>query len=313
MEIRFWGVRGSIATPMTGVALSARLRTAIRLAVKAGIDDESKISEFVGTLPWYVRKTAGGNTPCVEITAGENLLVLDAGTGFRQLGLDLIKRSDGNPIVAHILISHSHWDHISGIPFFIPGFNKKNKLIFYVSDPAMVDNIRRQQSPEYFPAPLAPAFEFVDIESDSEFSIGDATVQMIRLNHPGGSIAYRISRNGKTVVYATDSEYKDLTTDALKPFTDFFQDADLLIFDAQYTMIENIEKEDWGHSNVFTGIDLALEANVRNLVFTHHDPTYDDRKLWEIYQKAGAYLELYQPPEKCLNIYLAYEGLKMIL
>ena len=100
--------------------------------------------------------------------------------------------------------------------------------------------------------------------------------------------------------------------DGLKPYIDFFHGADLMIFDAQYTMVENIEKEDWGHSNVMTGIDMAVEAKVKVLVITHHDPTYDDRTLWEILRKAKEYLVLSEPPKQ-LEIFIAYEGLRMIL
>ncbi len=114
------------------------------------------------------------------------------------------------------------------------------------------------------------------------------------------------------MVYATDSEYKDLSKDALKPFTRFFQGADLLIFDAQYTMLENIEKEDWGHSNIFTGVDMALEAGVKRIVFTHHEPTYDDQKLWRMLERAREYLKINHKRRK-LELHLAHEGLTIAL
>lgn len=311
MKVRFWGVRGSIATPMTNAALNARLKAAVRLAVRSEVR-EDEAGEFVKRLPWYIRKTVGGDTPCIEIWAGGNLLVLDAGTGFRALGHDLIRRSEGSPIVAHILISHTHWDHISGIPFFTPAFNKNNRLIVYGPNPALEEAVKNQQAFEYFPVPLAPAFEFVQIDDLKPFSIGEVQIEAFPVNHPGGCHAYRITHDGKSIVYATDSEYKDLSVEGLKPYVDFFADADLLIFDAQYTMVENIEKEDWGHSNVFAGIDMAVEARVKTLVITHHDPVYDDRTLWEILRRAKEYLELNDPPKQ-LEIFIAYEGLRMVL
>jgi ribonuclease BN (tRNA processing enzyme) len=114
------------------------------------------------------------------------------------------------------------------------------------------------------------------------------------------------------IIYATDSEYQILSSDSLKPFAEFYQGADLLIFDAQYTMLENVEKENWGHSNVFTGIDMALESGVKKLVFTHHEPAYGDEKLEEILNKAKEYLNV-NKPEAGLQLYLASEGFSMTL
>ena len=308
MKIRFWGVRGSIATPLANAALLSKIEMALQLGLKAGLTDEMQVPDFIRNLPWHVRQTAGGDTACIQVEAGDKLIILDAGTGIRPLGIDLIRKSMGEPIEAHIFITHTHWDHINGIPFFSPAYNPKNKLIIYSAFPDIEKRIRGQQDPEYFPVPLASTFKFVNLDPKKTFSIGDVDINVKMLNHPGDSYGYRVTHNGKSMVYATDSEYKDLSVEAVKPFTRFFEGAEMLIFDAQYTMLENVEKEDWGHSNVFSGIDMALEAGVKRIVFTHHDPTYDDRKLWEIQQKAYEYLELFRSG-KPLELVLAYEGL----
>lgn len=312
MNIRFWGTRGSLATPLTNAELTAKIETALKFAVRDGLDNENDIPEFIKSLPWYVRRTAGGDTTCVEIDVGGKLIILDAGTGIRHLGLHLLQQYPNQPIEAHILMSHTHWDHICGIPFFIPGFNPKNKLIVHGPHPHLEQRFQNQQSPEYFPVPLAPTFKFDQVNERDEFYIGDVRIETFPLNHPGESYGYRITYENKSVVFATDSEYKDLSADALRPFTDFFKDADLLIYDAQYTMLENVEKEDWGHSNVFSGIDMALQANVKNLVFTHHEPNYNDQKLYEILSKAKEYLEISRSHQK-LRLFLASEGLRFIL
>lgn len=312
MYVRFWGVSGSIAAPLTNEALKAKIEAAVKLALKAGLTDDWQVSEFIKELPWHVRQTAGGDTACIEIQAGGKLLILDAGTGFRRLGLDLMQRYMGSPIEAHILITHTHWDHISGIPFFTPAFMPDNSITFYSPDSGLEDRLKRQQNPEYFPVPLAPAYKFVYINEREQFKIGDVTVETFPLNHPGGCYSYRIAHDDKMIIYATDSEYQVLSADSLKPFTDFYHGADLLIFDAQYTMLENVEKENWGHSNVFTGIDMALGAGAKKIVFTHHEPAYDDEKLGEILHKAKEYLNVNQP-EAGLRLYLASEGLSMTL
>lgn len=312
MNIRFWGVRGSIATPMTNTTLTEKIETAVREAVRAGLTNEEQVPEFVRDLPWHVRNTAGGDTACVEIQAGDKILVLDSGTGMRALGMDLLRRFKGKPFESHILITHTHWDHISGIPFFVPAFNPKNTLIIYGLHEDLEDRLRRQQDFRFFPVPLNPTFRFVHPKVGEPFQIGDIQIETASLNHPGDSYAFRITQEGKTVVYATDSEYKELTTDALKPFTDFFHQAEVLIFDAQFTILENIEKEDWGHSNAFIGIDMAVKSGVKRLVFTHHDPAYSDYQLWEMLEQAKGYLNIYEPEERP-EIYLATEGLTIAI
>jgi len=312
MRIRFWGVRGSIATPLTNTELKDKIETAVKLGIKAGITDDGQVPDFLKSLPPYIRGTVGGDTACVEIQAGGKILIFDAGTGLRCLGLDLIKRSGGNPIEAHILMTHTHWDHISGIPFFVPAFSSENNLTFYSPFPGLKERLARQQNFEYFPAPLSPNFKFVQVNEKEHFHIGDVKIEIFFLNHPGGSYSYRITYGNKKIVYATDSEYKELSANTLRPFTNFFHGTDILIFDAQYTMLENVEKEDWGHSNVFTGIDMAIEAEVKKLVFIHHEPGYNDEKLYKILIKAKEYVDINQPKVP-LKLILASEGLSMTL
>jgi ribonuclease BN (tRNA processing enzyme) len=151
------------------------------------------------------------------------------------------------------------------------------------------------QRPEFFPVPFSifpSEISFTDLNEVSELKIGDATVSWKKNYHPGGSYAYRIDYNGKSFIYATDSEYKDIGPQALQSVIDFFKDADLVVFDAQYTFMEGIEcKEDWGHSSAFIGVDIALEANVRQLALYHHEPTYSDFKIMDVFQLAEKYLK----------------------
>lgn len=312
MYIRFWGVRGSVTTPLTNAELIIKIKTVLKMALKAGLTNDSQIPAFIRNLPKGLLMTAGGDTACVEIRAGGHLMILDAGTGIRPLGVNLMQKAMGSPIEAHILISHTHWDHICGIPFFLPGYNPGNNLLVYSTFSDMKDRLTYQQEYVYFPVPLGPAFKFIKIKEHGRFRIGNVEIETTPLNHPGKCCGYRITYGGKTVVYATDSEYKELSADALKPFTDFFHRADLLIYDAQYTMLENVEKEDWGHSNVFTGIDMAIEADVKRLVFTHHEPANDDWKLWGIMQKANEYININRPGKE-LKLYLAFEGARIRL
>ncbi len=313
MKIRFWGVRGSLATPLSNISLKEKITTSLELAVEAGLSDKEAVADFFKALPEHVRLTAGGNTTCLEIIAGDTCLIMDAGTGIRPLGLDLMQRAGKNPINAHIMISHTHWDHICGLPFFIPAFIPTNSITIYGSHPDLEGRLRHQQDYEFFPVPLAPAYKFVQLDrseglSTAGFDSGPVSVETIPLNHPGGCYGYRVAHDGKVVVFATDSEYKDPSSEALKPYVDFFKDADAVIFDAQYSIEENVEKEDWGHSNMFTGVDMALEAGVKRMLFTHHEPVNEDLRLWDNLEQAKRYLAL-QDHASDLQLELAVEGL----
>ena len=313
MQIHFWGVRGSIATPLTNSELVSKIESAVRKAIQHGLTNISDVPEFLKSMPPHIRGTVGGDTACVEVGAGEELLILDAGTGIRALGLDLIRRYRQGSINAHILLSHTHWDHICGFPFFAPAYIPNNRITLYGAHSMLESRLSRQQESEYFPVSLdsmAADIQFVQLEKYDRFNIGDVEIATLPLNHPGGCFAYRISHNSKAVAYATDSEYQDLRESAMKAYLEFVGDADILIFDAQYTMIESVEKEDWGHSTAFVGIDIALEAGIKNLVFAHHEPTYDDEKLWKIFQGAERYLGL-QRADRQLALYMAYEGLEI--
>lgn len=281
----------------------------MRLSIDAGLK-QNEIENFIQQLPPNVYKIVGGDTACIEVRIDNKLLILDAGTGFRRLGLDLLQKVNGKPISAHILLSHLHIDHINGIPFFVPGMLPGNKFLIYSTLENVKALLQQRQLKEYFPIPLPPAFEF--IHCSSQFYIDDILIETIALNHPGGCTGFRITYQNKILVYASDSEYKNLSVEALQPYTDFFKGADVLIFDAQYTMLDNINKEDWGHSNIFCGIDMALEADVKQLVFTHHEPTYADEMLWKILLQAREYLNL-QEDETNVQLLLAYEGLEISL
>jgi phosphoribosyl 1,2-cyclic phosphodiesterase len=316
MFVKFWGARGSIPTPISAAAIKDKITRALQGASGLDLNDPKVVGAYVNSLPFAIQGTAGGNTACVEVITGDQHIILDAGSGLRELGLSLLQGPFGRGQgTAHIFLSHIHWDHIQGFPFFVPAYIPGNRIFFYSPRDDIEEKLKLQQtSPSLFPIKLgdmAAHKEFVTLSSEN-VRLGDVTVACSRQHHPGDSYAYRIEHGEKSLVYATDSEYKNLGQEALQPHLDFFAGADLLIFDAQYTFAESVAKEDWGHSTAMVGVDMAIKTGVKRLALFHYDPTYSDDKLKEIKDKTVAYCALV-PGDNNLEISLAIEGLGLTL
>lgn len=263
MRVRFWGTRGSIATPGPGT---------VRF---------------------------GGNTACVGVTtSGGACFIFDCGTGARPFGAELMAHTP-KPISATILLSHTHWDHIQGFPFFGPAFAPATELLLCgpigedgVS--TLADVLRRQMAPPTFPVRLdqMPArMRFATIEAGQTLAIEGFTVRTARLRHPQGSIGFRIERAGRSLCFATDTEHPadgsvDDTLAAL------CHDVDVLVYDAQYTPSEYAgrdggpSREGWGHSTYVAAARIARAVDARRLVLTHHDPAHDDSLIEAIERDA---------------------------
>jgi phosphoribosyl 1,2-cyclic phosphodiesterase len=253
MRIRFWGVRGSIASPGPETA------------------------------------EVGGNTSCVEVICGRTRIVLDAGTGLRELGNRLLK--DKEPLAMTMLLSHYHWDHIQGLPFFVPVYMKQTALeIVGAANGVMSvrDALEHQMSAPVFPVRLdqvGARLTTREIEPGDVFEVGEAKVTVARGNHPGGVVAYRIEHEGKSVVYATDTEHYSCVDPALRAVT---EGADVLIYDSQYVPEEYPAKLGWGHSTYAHGVELARAAGVGTYVLYHHDPMRTDKQVAGIEARAQA-------------------------
>jgi phosphoribosyl 1,2-cyclic phosphodiesterase len=253
LTVRFLGVRGSIATP--------------------GAD-----------------KTAGGNTACVEVTAGDTRIIIDAGTGLRVLGDERMKLG---PRHSTILLSHLHWDHVAGLPFFTPIYVPGHRVEIASGpngvmplDAAMRELFRAP----FFPVDYATIQDQVstrELRANDKFQIGDITITMAKLNHPDPVYGFRLEHGGQSIVYATDTEHFACVDPTLKKLA---AGADILIYDSQYTPEEYPSKVGWGHSTWLAGAELARAAGVPQLVLFHHDPNRTDDALAAIEAKAAAEL-----------------------
>ena len=249
--VRFWGTRGSIATPG---------------------HDTNKY---------------GGNTACTEVRCGDQLLILDAGTGIRRLGLALLKEFQERPIKGHIFVGHTHWDHIQGFPFFAPGFASENEFTIYSlhgAEKPLQKLFRGQMDSDYFPVSLSEmkaTLNFCELETDVQ--LGEIRVSFIFLNHPGLAVGFRIEFSGRTLVYLSDHEsFGRLSPRGPSPnpldvgIEAFAANADLLICEAQYTEEEYVHKKGWGHSTFLDALERGANAKVKRLALFHHDPSHDD-------------------------------------
>ena len=319
MRLRLWGTRGSIPSPTTSAAIEGKVRAALSLAAEEGIDLKNPyaLDAFVASLPFAVRGTAGGDTACLEVRSAENLLIFDCGSGLRRLGVDLMKQEFGRGEgIAHIFMSHTHWDHIMGWPFFIPSFVPGNKIFIYGVPSDLEQRFRVQQTaPILFPIPLdyhGADITFVQLKQDGTIEIGDSRISNMGFNHPGGAFGYRVEDADGTLVYATDSEYKSLDIADTAHVVDFFRDADALVFDAMFSLRESYQKEDWGHSSALAGADLASRAGVHRLLLFHHDPYATDEQIWDLRDVAEGYLQ--QHPERAAcQVIVAYDGYELEL
>jgi phosphoribosyl 1,2-cyclic phosphodiesterase len=317
MLVRFWGTRGSLPTPLGHRAVRAKIRAALQAADGRRFDGEAALDAFIdGELPFSVRATHGGNTSCVELVAGgDDYVLCDLGSGLREFGHALMARhGPARKHRFHVFMSHLHWDHIMGFPFFTPAYIPGNDIRIYGCHKAIREALRQQQSAPCFPVDfraLGASIEFVELEPDRDYEINGLQVRAILQNHAGDSYGYRFGKDGKSVVYSTDSEHKFSQLDETYPFVGFFRDADLLIFDAMYALAEAISiKEDWGHSSNIVGVELAQLARVKHLVMFHHEPVYSDETLETVLAETRRYEEISRPGDK-LTVSTAYDGLEI--
>lgn len=315
MKVRYYGVRGSIPTPLSPAELESKLRgLLIQLVRESRRRKGVSMSALMRGLSRDVRSTYGGNTPCIHISEGSNHLILDAGSGVRSLGYDLMQEEFGSGQgTAHFLFSHTHWDHIQGLPFFVPLFIQGNRFHFLSPLPDLEARLRVQHDFRFFPIDLEyMAAEKVFRLLPSEARVGPFSVWFMRQNHPGSSYSYRIESGGRSFVYSTDVEYNDRNFDQLQGAIEFCRDADVLTFDSQYTLDEALSKEDWGHSSIQLGIDVAYHANVGRVVLFHYDPAYSDERISTIAQIGKSYLEK-QYAGSDIKVTASYEGLTLEL
>jgi ribonuclease BN (tRNA processing enzyme) len=273
MLVRFWGTRGSIPVALSGEGVRQKITRALLQANGRRFDSEAAVEQFINEeLNFPTRHGYGGNSACVEIIGGENYTICDMGSGLRCLGQQIMKEhGPGNPKVYNFFMSHACF-------------------------PVHWDQ-------------LGAEIALIQLETERSYEINGLRVRARLQTHHGDSYGYRFEKDGKAVVYSTDGEHKLESEAEIEAMVDFYRDADLVIFDAMYSMADMASiREDWGHSSNIVGVDLCQRANVKHYCMFHHEPMYDDETIHTVLQETIRYEEIMREGD-ALKVSTAYDGL----
>lgn len=320
MRVRFWGTRGSLPVSPSGAVIAAKIAKALVAANGRTFIDECDARAFVESeLDFATGRGYGGASSCVEIADTDRaFFVCDMGSGLREFGLDAaVRAAAGHPRRYNFFLSHLHWDHIMGFPFFMGNFDADAEIAIYSGHADAEIALRRQQEEISFPVPfdyLRARFSFHRMEPGQEYEIDGMTVSTVLQHHSHDSYGYRFSNGHKSVVYSTDSEHPIGDMASETRFEQFFAGADLVICDTMYSLVDSVTmKEDWGHSSNLVAVDLCHAAGARRLALFHHEPTYSDADIQRMHQETIRFEELNRDGRAPLDVVCSYDGLELVL
>ena len=283
MRVKLWGTRGSLPAPPTPDTISAKVRRLFYDFFDRGYRDVSDVDRFLAQLPPDRLGGFGGNTLCVEVKTPQQQLIIDGGTGLRLLGYELMKgdcgRGEGE---IHLLFTHFHWDHLSGLPFFVPLYIPGNVIHVYAVQPDLPAVFQTLFQHPYFPVTLdliEAQLKYHQIEPRKPLAFNDTIVTPYQLDHPQPCWGDRFECEGKVFSHCVDTEITRVSRQELGPDLPLYQNVDLMVLDAQYTLLESVEKVNWGHGSAAIGLEIAMREAVKRVIFVHHDPIASDEQI----------------------------------
>jgi phosphoribosyl 1,2-cyclic phosphodiesterase len=310
MEITFYGVRGSCPTPITAKEYKEKVMLILEYASKQTKKKQKQtIDELYNNLPNTLQRNIGGNTTCVDFLSKEgNHFIFDMGTGIRELGNALAPIAFGGGMHLNVFMTHTHWDHIQGWPFFKPAYSPKVSIDFYSCISNLQERLERQQWDENFPItlPMMPSQKrFHLLEERKQIQIQDFLITPFPLKHPGSCTGYRVSNGNKAVLFCTDVELRSDELESINRWKDTVGTSDVLIIDAQYSSEEADKKIGWGHTSVKMAVMAAESLGVKKVILTHFEPDHTDELAMKIiHDEINGY-------KHNVEIIVAHEGYKL--
>lgn len=292
-KVKFWGVRGSIPSGETPEQWEQHFRLLLNRFFKEGYSKPDDVELFIQGLPRQWIGGFGVDTSCVEVRGTEHSILIDGGSGLRRYGEDITHDLKGGE-EHHILLTHFHWDHLIGIPFFPPMFRADQKIHFYAVQEDLERNIRLKFSKPFFPVSfemLSSKIEFHALKPRQVNRIGEFNVTPFLLDHPDPCWGFKVEKDNLGYAHCVDTEGTRISREDLGLDLPLYQNIDLMYFDAQYTLPELAEKANWGHSAAQIGLDIAMREGIRYIVFGHHDPGATIKDLFNLRKQTREYHE----------------------
>jgi phosphoribosyl 1,2-cyclic phosphodiesterase len=324
LQIKFWGVRGSLPSSPPPVELIYGLEGMIRNFFLSGYREPQQVAQYLNSLEVPVAGGYGVATTCVEIRSAKSQIIIDGGSGIRNLSEKIMSGTVGRgkgPF--HIFMTHFHWDHVLGLPFFTPHFVPGIQIHYYGVQPELESLIRGVFKKPYFPVPfeaLSANIHFHQLEPRKPIKVDDITLTPYKLDHPDPCWGYKVESGGKTYSHCVDTEGTRVSREEMGEDLPMYQNTDLMYFDAQYTFPELAEKANWGHSAAQVGLEIAFREGIKRVLFTHHDPGATTHQIQDLKRQTAEYYswrikEAANNTEQISEVQwnFAYEGLEVEL
>lgn len=319
MRVRFWGTRGSLPVAPRARAIEDKLVGALLQASGRSFADEAEARRFVNEeLSFGAGHSYGGATTCLELEgADSSFFVLDMGSGLREFGNDALRRvaQGGRSHRYNFFLSHLHWDHIMGFPFFGPAYDPHAHIVIHTGHADAEQALRRQQEEISFPVAfdwLRARIEFRLLTPGRSYHVDGIDVELMPQDHSHVSYAWKFRRDGRTMVFSTDAEHRMEDVADKTAFETFFDQADLVICDTMYSLAESITlKADWGHSSNVMAVNLCHGAGAKKLALFHHEPSSSDADIDRLFEETVRYEQLNRKGRAPLEIICSYDSLEL--